>query len=69
MKRVRCSFGIKGWQARLQEVYPSYSAFADYCFIYNNHVRLGFSSPLAAWKANPIIQGSVLPRDYKVVSV
>jgi hypothetical protein len=61
--------GLKGWQARIQDVYASFSVFADYCFIYNNHARLGFDTPEEAWEANPVIQGSVLPRDYKVVHV
>jgi hypothetical protein len=67
MKRVQCKSGLRGWQAKLQDVYSSYSEFADFCFIYNNHARLGFESPEAAWEANPVVQGSVNPRDYRRV--
>jgi hypothetical protein len=65
MKQVRCKSGIRGWQGRLKDVYNSFSEFADYCFIYNNHSRLGFDSPAAAWDANPVVQGSVEPGDYR----
>jgi len=65
MKQVKCQSGLKGWQGKLQEVYTSFSEFADYCFIYNNHARLGFNSPSEAWDANPVIQGSVNPADYR----
>lgn len=67
MKQVRCRSGIKGWQAKLRDVYSNFSEFADYCFIYNNHVRLGFATPDEAWAANPVVQGSVLPSDYRRV--
>lgn len=67
MKRVQCRSGLRGWQAKLQDVYSSYSEFADFCFIYNNHARLGFSSPEKAWEANPVVQGSVNPSDYRKV--
>jgi hypothetical protein len=65
MKQIRCKSGLKGWQAKLHDVYTNYSEFADYCFIYNNHARLGFDSPELAWNANPVIQGSVIPSDYQ----
>jgi hypothetical protein len=65
MRHVRCKSGLRGWQAKLREVYKTFSDFADWCFIYNNHVRLGFDTPEAAWDANPIIQGSVDPSDYR----
>jgi hypothetical protein len=67
MSRVKCQSGSKGWQQKLQTVYSSFSEFANYCFMYNNHARLGFASPEEAWKANPIIQGSVNPTDYRKV--
>lgn len=67
MKTVRCRSGLRGWQGRLRSVYNSFSDFADWCFAYNNHVRLGFTSPQEAWEANPIIQGSVNPVDYRRV--
>jgi hypothetical protein len=67
MKQVKCNSGLKGWQARLQDVYTSLDEFCDWCYIYNNHARLGYASPEAAWNANPIIQGSVNPSDYRRV--
>lgn len=65
MRHIRCRSGLRGWQARLRDVYSTFTEFADYCFIYNNHARLGFSSPDEAWEANPVVQGSVNPADYR----
>jgi hypothetical protein len=65
MKQVRCRSGLRGWQGKLREVYSSFTDFADWCFIYNNHSRLGFDSPQEAWDANPTLQGSVDPYDYR----
>jgi len=67
MKQVRCRSGLRGWQGRIQEVYATFSEFADWCNNYNNHVRLGFGSPAEAWDANPMVQGSVNPADYRKV--
>lgn len=66
-KSVRCKSGIKGWRGRLQDVYNSYDEFFSYCSIYGNHTRLGFDFPEDAWKANPVIQGSVIPSDYQKI--
>jgi len=52
----------------LRKIYRTKIEFFLYCSVYGNHSRLGFSTPEEAWKANPVIQGSVLPRDYRRVS-
>jgi len=67
MKQVICRSGIKGWQSRLHAVYTSFEEFAAYCELYGNHTRLGFESPEDAWDANLVVQGSVLPGDYRKV--
>lgn len=67
MKRVICKSGIEGWQCRLKKNYGSFGEFKGYCEVQGLHTRLGFKTPAAAWKANPLIQGSVIPDDYRVV--
>ena len=56
-----------GWQGHLREVYVSFGEFESYSVMRNLHVRLGFETPLAAWHANPEVQGSVIPSDYRRV--
>jgi hypothetical protein len=67
MKRVTCKSGLEGWQARLQENYTGLEEFERYCELYGLHRRLGYRSPAAAWKANPLVQGSVNPKDFRRV--
>lgn len=55
------------WKDRLQNVYLSLEEFKEYDRIYGLVERLGFESTEEAWEANPMIQGSVDPADYKVV--
>lgn len=68
MKTVKCESGVKGWQSRLQKNYNSLEEFVSYCEIYGIHTRLGFDTPEEAWDENPIIQGSVIPSDLKLVA-
>jgi len=67
MKSIRLPSGLRGWQGRLHEVYTSSEEFEAYCNIYAIHTRIGYKSPAAAWKANPLIQGSVNPSDLRRV--
>jgi len=68
MKRVKCQSGLSGWQSRLRSVYSSFEEFEAYSGLYGIYGRLRYSSPEAAWEANPVVQGSVIPSDYKKVS-
>jgi hypothetical protein len=67
MKHVICRSGLRGWQQRLRSVYSSLQEFAAYCEVYANHTRLGYATPATAWRANPVVQGSVNPSDYRRV--
>lgn len=67
MKRVKCKSGLDGWQCRLQKNYGSLEEFDYYSEIYGIHSRLAFDSAEAAWKANPVIKGSIIPSDLEVV--
>jgi len=67
MKIVTTKSGIKGWQAKLHEVYDNYEEFEIYSDVYGVAARLGCASPEIAWAVNPTIQGSVNPKDLCVV--
>jgi len=67
--RVKTQSGLVGWRQRLKAVYKrDFEAFASYCKYFGNHRRLGFDSPKQAWNANPVIEGSVNPSDYRRVA-
>lgn len=68
-KTVVCKSGIKGWQCKLQTNYSNLEEFQGYCEIYNLHGRLGYKTPEAAWQKNPVVQGSVIPSDFRKVRV
>lgn len=55
------------WKAKLQKNYSSLKEWESYSEVYGLAKRLGFKTPKAAWEANPLIQGSVNPSDFKVV--
>lgn len=67
--KVKARSGLLGWRQRLQGVYSCFEEFFAYCEIYNNDKTLGYKSPAEAWKENPIVEGSVLPSDYRNVSL
>jgi ABC-type uncharacterized transport system YnjBCD substrate-binding protein len=67
IKTVRCKSGIMGWQAHLRDIYASFEEFAAYAETYGVPKRLGYKNPKTAWKGNPLIQGSVIPSDYRRV--
>jgi len=56
------------WTARLQDNYSDLKQWKSYSATYGLAKRLGFRSAKAAWDANPLIQGSTNPADYKVVT-
>lgn len=65
--RVRCKSGLMGWRTRLRNNYSN-----DGQWIYNSDMwglcgRLGYDSPESAWRANPVIEGSTNPSDFRKV--
>lgn len=57
------------WTAKLRDNYDNdFGQWKAYSDMYGLATRLGFESAEAAWDANPRIQGSVHPSDFKVVS-
>jgi hypothetical protein len=67
MKSVTTKSKIKGWQARLHEVYFNYDEFERYSDTYGIAARLGYDTPEIAWNDNPLICGSIRPEDLCVV--
>lgn len=65
--QIKFESGGMGWRGRLQENYTNFAEFKTYAKIYGLHTRLGFENPKAAWKANPLIEGSVNPSDFRLV--
>ena len=55
------------WRGKLRKQYTDFEEFQDYSEMYGLHERLGFESAKAAWDANPRIQGSTNPSDYRIV--
>jgi hypothetical protein len=60
---------MRVWKGKLRRQYTSFEEFAAYSEVYGLAERLGFKSAGAAWAANPTVQGSTDPRDYKAVSL
>lgn len=66
-KRVKCKSGITGWQGKLRDQYNDKEEFLVWSEMYGIHKRLGYKSAETAWRANPTVQGSVIPSDYRKV--
>ncbi len=60
---VKCRSGLMGEQYRLQDSYDNFEHFQAYAEMYGIHIRLRYKTPATAWRANPLIQSSVEPRD------
>ena len=58
---------MKTWKLKLRSNYSTFAEWREYSKMYDLAARLGFSDEQAAWDANPMIQGSVNPGDFKVV--
>jgi hypothetical protein len=67
MKQVKTSSGITGYQCRLKDNYSSLEEFEAYSNTFNLTEKLGFNSPAEAWEANPLIEASCNPEDFRRV--
>lgn len=67
--RVRCKSGLMGYQEKLRRNYDNFDQFEAYSEMYGLHTRLGYKSAKTAWKANPVIQGSTNPTDFRRVRI
>ena len=66
-KRVICDSGMTGWQGKLQAQYENFDDFSYYDEMYGLAVRLGFATAQECWLVNPVVQGSTVPCDFRVV--
>lgn len=67
MRQVKCKSGLTGYQCRLRENYADLDEFERYDRMYGLARRLGYKTAAGAWKANPTIQGSTDPADFRKV--
>lgn len=66
-KIVTCKSGAIGIRQKLQTIYDDYQDFLIFNKMYFMHERLGFNSPLDLWNANPTVEGSCDPTDFRIV--
>lgn len=67
IRHVRTRSGLMGWRTRLQENYGSYDQWESYNRVYMLAEKLGYPDTLTAWDANPVVEGSTNPADYRKV--
>ena len=67
IKQVVCKSGITGFQCNLQDNYTDFDEFEACSNIWRLHKRLGYKTAMDAWRANPVIQGSVIPSDFRKI--
>jgi hypothetical protein len=65
MRTARTKSGLRGWRGRLRSQYASKEEWKHYAGMYGLARRLGYKSAEAAWKADPVIEGSVSPGDFR----
>lgn len=65
---VRTKSGLIGWRTRLRNNYNDLADFIQWSDVCALADRLGFKSAESAWKANPVIEGSTNPADFRKVS-
>ena len=66
--QVKCDSGITGYRCRMRESYDDYNEWQWYAEMYGLAARMGYDNPEEAWADNPMIQGSVIPSDFRVVT-
>lgn len=55
-----------GSRYHLRYAYTDFSEWEQFSDIYGLAKRLGYDSALDAWVANPIVEGSINPSDFRV---
>ena len=65
--KVRCKGGLMGWRARLCVNYPRFGEWDTYSKVYGLAAKLGYADEKEAWDANPVIEGSTNPSDFRKV--
>ena len=62
---ARTAARLAKWRGRLRDEYADYDEWCRYSDTYGLAARLGFPSNEAAWEANPMVEGSTNPADYR----
>ena len=65
--KIRCRSRLLGERYRLRDAYRDLEEFVAYAETYSLHSRLGYKTPQTAWRANPLVEGSVNPDDFRKV--
>jgi len=63
---ARAAARLAKWRGRLRDEYAGYEEWCRYSDTYGLAARLGFPSNEAAWEANPTVEGSTNPADYRL---
>lgn len=65
--QVKCKSGQTGWRSTLHENYDNdREQWLSCSETYGLANRLGYDDAEEAWDDNPIIEGSVIPSDFRV---
>ena len=64
---ARAAARLAKWRGRLRDEYAGFDEWCRYSDTYGLAARLGFPSNEAAWEANPTVEGSTNPADYRRV--
>jgi len=70
IQKVRCLSGLTGWRCRLRDNYKNFEEFESIAAVRGLVWRLGYdghADAQKAWDENPWIEGSVEPRDFRLV--
>lgn len=66
---IKCNSGLNGWREKLQTNYHTFEDFKSFSDTYGLAKRLGFESAEKAWEANPLIEGSTDPDDFRIAPI
>ncbi len=58
---------MKLWKHSVRQVYSSLEELKSYDEVYNISGRLGYNNVVDLWRENPIIGGTVDPKDFRVI--
>jgi hypothetical protein len=59
---------MKTWTATVRATYASLEDLEHYDHIFGTVARCGFATAKELWEANPVIGGSVYPKDFGVAT-
>lgn len=60
---------MKTWKDKVQNIYSNLEELAAYDSVYKIAARCGYDSVYEMWMDNPVIGGSVNPKDFGIAEV